>query len=68
MRRDDYEMLLLELRQVIKEKEDSFKTEACVHLIYFKSIKHFKQLVHSELKDYRLGFERKQKFVKLMEG
>ena len=68
MRRDDYENLLLEIRQGLKEHEETFKSQACVDLSVFKKVKKMRQVVQQELINYRVGYKRNQDLVHLMGG
>lgn len=68
MRRDAYESLLLEIRQSLKEKEDSFKQKACVNLLLYKKVKLARRMVQQELINYRIGCEKDKNLVNLMEG
>lgn len=69
MRKDRYEIYLLELRQGIKDAEEHLKDLVCVSIIDFRRLRDLKNLVRKELIDNRINeSNKKQHFLKFMEG
>lgn len=68
MDRDSYEILLLEIRQEIKEAEKTLKKLACIDIYALKKMNRVKEIIQQELIAYRSGLEKNENLVKLMEG
>ena len=53
MKRLDYEIILLEVRQALRDKLNLYKTSQCVPLFMYKKLKRDFAIVNSLLKDFQ---------------
>lgn len=70
MKRDAYEIYLLELRQSLTDLEKELRNLGCIDISKFRRVKTFKKIAEKELIAYRIGFKRNKnkEILKLMEG
>ena len=68
MSRDEYEILLLEIRQELKDKEEILRNLSCVNLFLFKRVQVLSKEVQKQILDYRIDRVRNKEFLNLMEG
>jgi hypothetical protein len=69
MKRDKYEIYLLELRQGIKDAEEQLRNLVCVSLIDYRRLYALKKMIKEELIKNKVNeSDKKQQFLKFMEG
>lgn len=70
MKRDVYEIFLLEIRQGLKDQEQLLLSAGCISIVSYRRLVSAKKQVQSELLNYRMGNKQTQnkQIVNLMEG
>ena len=69
MKKDMYEIYLLEIRQGLRETEEHFRAQPCTDLVRFRELIKIKSLVQQALIDFRTGRgERNELFINFMGG
>lgn len=66
--RDEYEILLLEIRQGLKEADKKLKNLPCINLFKYRGLRNLRVLVQAELDSYSSGSQKNVELIKLLGG